>query len=141
MREASAVLAMGVDFFAVGGVNNIPEIKDGVARNLMKPRQPRYELLTAAERDAIVAPRRGATERGLLDLVREIRERQTNYFPFDMYTQLPLAYALLSAKLGNLASAEQELDRYISRLKVDDDASVKLKQLAREYAGNTTGAA
>jgi hypothetical protein len=70
-----------------------------------------------------------------------IRERQTNYFPFDMYTQLPLAYALLSAKLGNLASSEQELDRYISRLKVDDDASVKLKQLAREYAGNTTGAA
>ena len=76
------------------------------------------------------------TERGLLELVREIRERQTNYLPFDVYTQLPLTYVLLSAKLGDLAVAERELDHYISRLKVDDDVAAKLKQLAREYAGN-----
>jgi hypothetical protein len=93
-------------------------------------------LLPAAVEKAKETWRRGVTERGLLELVREIRERQTNYLPFDVYTQLPLTYVLLSAKLGDLAVAERELDHYISRLKVDDDVAAKLKQLAREYAGN-----
>ena len=97
-------------------------------------------LLPAAVEKAKETWRRGATERGLLDLVREIREHQTNYFPFDMYTQLPLAYAFLLARLGDLAQAEQELDHYVSRLKVDDGAAAKLKQLAREYAGSKVGA-
>jgi hypothetical protein len=79
---------------------------------------------------------RGETTPGLLALVREVREQNTNCFPFDMYTQLPLAYAFLSARVGDLGSAERELNRYLSRLKVEDEIATKLRKLAREYAGN-----
>src|SRR5580693_6588875 len=77
---------------------------------------------------------RGGNEAQLLDLVREIRENQTNYFPFENYTQLPLAYAFLSARLGDLASAEGELDRYVSRSKIGSEAASKLKEIARNYS-------
>jgi hypothetical protein len=91
-------------------------------------------LLTTAVERAKEAWRHGETERGMLELVREIRELHTNYFRFEMYTQLPLAYSFLSARLGDIASAESELDRYASRLKLDDDVAAKLKELARPYA-------
>jgi len=91
-------------------------------------------LLPAAVERAKETWRRGETERGMLELVREVREFHTNYFPFDMYTQLPLAYSFLSARLGDLVSAESELDRYISRLKLEDEVAVKLKELACAYA-------
>jgi hypothetical protein len=82
---------------------------------------------------------RGETGRGLLNLVREIREHNTNCFPFDMYSQLPLAYAFLLARFDDLALAEQELEHYVSRLKLHDDIAEKLKALAREYASSTEG--
>jgi hypothetical protein len=75
--------------------------------------------------------RRGETDRGLLYLVQEIRAHNTNCFPFENYTQLPLAYTFLPAKLGDLASAEDELDRYALRSKLDDAVAAKLKKLAR----------
>ena len=76
---------------------------------------------------------RGATERGLLDLVQEIRDRQTNCFRFDNYTQLPLAFAFLSARLGDLAAAEQMLEHYVTRMQLSDETAAELKALAREY--------
>jgi len=88
-------------------------------------------LLPIAAQKATETWRRGETESGLLALVREIREHNTNCFPFDMYTQLPLAYAFLSAKLGDLSSAEQDLDCYVSRHKLDDEAAATLKKLAQ----------
>lgn len=78
--------------------------------------------------------RRGETDRGLLSLVQEIREHNTNCFPFDNYTQLPLAYAFLLGKLGDLTSAEQELNRYASRSKLDSETAAKLRKLARGLA-------
>jgi hypothetical protein len=80
---------------------------------------------------------RGHAEHALLALVQQVREHNTNRFPFDVYPQLPLAFAFLSAKLGDLTSAEQELDRYISQLKLDDETAAKLKKLARECAADT----
>lgn len=97
-------------------------------------------LVPAAVQKAKETWRRGETERGLLDLVLEIRECQTNAWPFNMYTQLPLACAFLYARLGDLGSAEQELDRYVSRLKLDNEAATKLTKLASEYA-NGAGSA
>jgi len=91
-------------------------------------------LLPAAVERAKETWRRGETERGMLALVREIRELHTNYFPFQMYTQLPLAYSFLSARLGDLVSAESELDHYASRLKLGDDVAAKLQELARTCA-------
>jgi hypothetical protein len=88
-------------------------------------------LLPVAVKKAKETWRRGETERGLFELIREIREHNTNWSPFDMYTQLPLAYAFLSAKLGDLSSAEQELNRYVSRHKLDDEAAATLKKLAQ----------
>jgi hypothetical protein len=88
-------------------------------------------LLPAAVKKAKETWRRGEMESGLLELVREIREHNTNCFPFDMYTQLPLAYAFLSAKFGDLSSAEQELNRYVSRHKLDDGAAATLRKLAQ----------
>ncbi len=80
---------------------------------------------------------RGETTPGLLALVREVRKQNTNCFPFDVYTQLSLAYAFLSARVGDVGSAERELNRYLSRLKLEDEIATKLRNLAREYAGNT----
>ncbi len=91
-------------------------------------------LLPAAVEKAKQTWRRGETESGLLDLVREIREHNTNCFPFDVYTQLPLAYAFLSARLGDLGSAEQELSRYVSRHKLDDEDAATLKKLVQGVA-------
>ncbi len=93
-------------------------------------------VIPAAVEKAKETWRRGETERGLLELVLEIRERQTNAFPFHIYTQLPFACAFLSARLGDLISADQELDHYVSRLKLADETATKLRKLAREYASS-----
>jgi hypothetical protein len=97
-------------------------------------------LLPIAVERAKETWRRGDTARGLLDLVDEIREHKFNASPLDMYAQPSLAYAFLSAKVGDLRSAEQELNRYVSRRKLNNDTEGKLKKLAREYADNTEGA-
>ena len=94
------------------------------------------ELLPPAVERAKEAWRRGATERGLLDLVQEIRTRNTNCFPFQSYTQLPLTYAFLSAKFGDLTSAEHELDCYLSRSKLENEAAGVPKNLVRKYASS-----
>jgi hypothetical protein len=73
--------------------------------------------------------RRGATERGMLTLIQEIREHKTNCLGFYNYTQLPLAHAFLSARLGDLASAEREVDEYISLGRFDEVTAAKLKRL------------
>jgi hypothetical protein len=70
----------------------------------------------------------------MLDIVREIREGHSNCFGYENYSQLPLAYALLSAKTGDIQTAEQELEQYVSRHNLDDDETAKLRKLARDYA-------
>ena len=90
-------------------------------------------LLPQAISRAQVSWRRGANFHGMLDIIREIRGRHTNCFGYCNYTQLPLTYSLLSAKIGDLKTAESELDQYIIKHKLDDDEAAKLKKLARDY--------
>src|SRR4030095_10376942 len=66
-------------------------------------------LLTEAVARAQETWKRGTTLQGLLHIVREIRDRKTNHLGFYNYVQLPFAHAMLSAKVGDLRSAEQEL--------------------------------
>ncbi len=68
----------------------------------------------------------------MLDIIGEIRDRRTNCFGYHNYTQLPLAYAFLSAKTGELHAAEHELDQYVTLHKLDDDEAAKLKKFAKD---------
>ena len=70
----------------------------------------------------------------MLDLIREIRDKHINCFGYQNYTQLPLAYAFLLAKTGDLGSAETELDKYTLSYRLDDDEAAELKKLAINYA-------
>jgi len=70
----------------------------------------------------------------MLDIIREIRDRRGNCFGYENYTQLPLAHAFLSAKIGDVQTALQALEEYVKRVDLDDDEAAKLKKLAREYA-------
>ncbi len=78
---------------------------------------------------------RGRSYQGMLDIIRETHERHTNCFDYRNYTQMPLAFALLSAKTGALETAVQELDHYITTHSLDDDQAFKLRKLGRDYAG------
>jgi len=91
-------------------------------------------LLPEAMTRAVESWRRGATLQGMLDIIKDIRDQRTNAFYYDNYSQLPLAYAFLSAKTGDLKSADAELDRYAVRFSLDDEETAKLHQLARDYA-------
>jgi len=77
---------------------------------------------------------KGATFHGMLQIIREIRERKTNCFRYDNYRQLPIAYALLCAKTGDLYTGACELQELIKRESLDEDESVRLLAYAREYA-------
>jgi len=83
--------------------------------------------------------RRGATFQGMLDIIREIRdrpiERRINCFGYYNYAQLPLAFAYLSAKTGDLQTAEEELGKYATSYQLDEEETAKLLNLARDYAG------
>jgi hypothetical protein len=88
------------------------------------------EAVAAAQRDW----RRGSTYEGMLALIHDIREHHTNCFGYRNYTQLPLAFAFLTAKTGDLESAERELDEYLAGSWVKEAAATKLRQLLRESA-------
>jgi hypothetical protein len=89
-----------------------------------------HEAVAAAQRDWS----RGSTYEGMLGLIREIREQHTNCFDYRNYTQLPLALAFLTAKTGDLESAERELDEYLTGGWVKEAAAARLRQLLRESA-------
>ena len=74
--------------------------------------------------------KRGATLAGMLDLVRYLRDSRSNCFGYQMYTQLPLAFAFLSAKVGDKNEADQALTEYIERFELDDDEASKLQRAA-----------
>lgn len=78
--------------------------------------------------------RKCASFHGMLDLIREIRDKHINCFRYQNYTQLPLAYAFLLARTGDLGTAETELDKYALSHRLDDDEVAKLKKLAIDYA-------
>jgi hypothetical protein len=105
---------------------------------LYGPEQFRAELeallpdaVAGAQRDW----RKGSTYVGILGLIREIREKDTNCFGFLNYTQLPLAFAFLLAKTGDIRLAEEELEHYLARDCIKEAESSRLKRLLRESGG------
>jgi hypothetical protein len=76
--------------------------------------------------------RRGETWRGMLELVRELRDHPTNCLGFYNYTQLPLAFAFLSAKVGDMAVAETVLETYARQCELSDEVTAELITLARQ---------
>jgi hypothetical protein len=68
----------------------------------------------------------------MLQIIRDIRKRNTNWLPYEMYPQALLACAFLNAKTGNLKVAERELDRLLDPGWLNEAAAAKLKRLLRE---------
>lgn len=101
---------------------------DQLRRELQSPVP---DAVGQAQRDWI----RGATYDGMLALIREIREQNTNCFPYRNYTQLPLAFVFLAAKTRNLESAERELSEYLAGDWLKEAAAMRLRRLLRETAG------
>lgn len=89
------------------------------------------EAVAAAQRDWA----RGSTYRGMLDLIGEIRAKGTNCFGFHNYTQFPLAFAFVAAKVGEVKLAERELEEYLTRDSVGEPVATKLRQLLRATRG------
>ena len=87
--------------------------------------------VAAAQRDW----ERGSTYEGMLTIIRDIREQQTNCFGFRNYTQLPLASVFLLVKTGKLAMAERELEQHMAGDWLKEAAAQKLRQLLHESAG------
>ena len=94
-------------------------------------------LLPEATARARESWRRGATFHGMLELIRDIQDKHTNYFSYQNYIQLPLAYAFLLAKTGDSEAAKTELDKYAHLHRLDEDEAAKLKKLAIDFAGPT----
>jgi len=88
------------------------------------------KAVSAARRDW----ERGSTYKGMLVILREIREKNKNCLGFDNYTQLPLAFIFLAARAGNVNEAESLLDDYLERRQVDEDEAAKLRRVLREDA-------
>ena len=76
--------------------------------------------------------RRGSTLPGVLDIVREIRERKINSFYVYFSWHLPLTFMFLSAKIGNLAAAQAELEAYAREYELAEDVVAKLAKLLRD---------
>ena len=91
-------------------------------------------LVPAALERAQQTWRRGSTLVGALDLVREIRERKINYFYVHFSWRLPLTFMFLSAKIGDLAAAEAELEAYARKYELGDEVVSKLAKLLRDLA-------
>ncbi len=86
------------------------------------------EAVPAAQRDW----ERGATFAGMLDVIREIRERDTNCFGYRNYTQLPLAFIFIAAKLGDTGLAERESEEYLEGDWLEKREADRLRRLVRE---------
>jgi hypothetical protein len=89
------------------------------------------DAVAAAQRDWEI----GSTYKGMLQLIREIRDKNTNCFGFRNYTQLPLAFAFLLAKTGDIVLAEQELEENLAMYSIKDAETAKLRRLLRESTG------
>jgi hypothetical protein len=91
-------------------------------------------LAPAALQQAQETWRRGSTLSGILDVVRELRERKINSFYVHFNWHLPLAFMFLSAKIGDLAAAQLELEAYARKYELDEDVVAKLSKLIQDTA-------
>ena len=74
------------------------------------------EAVAGARRDWEI----GATFEGMLEIIRRIRDRHTNFWEYENLTQIELAFTFLSAKVGDMIPAERELENYITRHRLDE---------------------
>jgi hypothetical protein len=77
---------------------------------------------------------RGSTLAGVLDIVREIRERKINSFYVYFNWHLPLTSMFLSAKIGDHAAAQAELQTHARKHELAEDVVAKLAKLLRALA-------
>lgn len=76
----------------------------------------------------------GSNPAGVLHILREIRERRIGYFYVYFDEQLPLTSMFLSAKIGDLAGAQAELEAYAAKYELAEAVSAKLAKHLREVA-------
>jgi hypothetical protein len=88
------------------------------------------QLMPEAVKRAESDWKRGETLEGMLDLVRWLRDSRSNCFGYHNYTQLPLAFAFLSARAGDKLEAEQSLSEYVESFGLDEDEASKLRRAA-----------
>ena len=88
------------------------------------------EAVAGARRDWEI----GATFEGMLEIIRRIRDRHTNFWEYENLTQIELAFTFLSAKVGDMIPAERELENYITRHRLDEAEGSKLRRLLQEAA-------
>lgn len=91
-------------------------------------------LAPAALERALETWRRGSTLSGILDIVRDLRERKRNAFYVQFSWRLPLTFMFLSAKLGDLEAAQAELEAYARKYELDEDVVAKLSKLIQKNA-------
>jgi hypothetical protein len=91
-------------------------------------------LVPAALEAAQETWRRGSTLVGVLDIVREIRERKIKSFYMHFSWRLPITFMFLSAKIGDLATAQAELESYARKYELGEDLVFKLAKLLRDLA-------
>ncbi len=96
-------------------------------------------LVPAALERAQETWRRGSNLAGMLDIVGEIRERKINSFYVHFSWQLPLTFMFLSAKIGDLAAAQAELETYARPHELAEDNVAKLAKLLRDLAAVENG--
>jgi hypothetical protein len=71
---------------------------------------------------------------GVLDILPEIRERRINSFHVYFSWHLPLTFMFLSAKIGDLAAAQAELEVYAREQELAEDVVARLAKLLRNVA-------
>jgi hypothetical protein len=71
---------------------------------------------------------------GVLDILPEIRERGINSFHVYFSWHLPLTFMFLSAKIGDLAAAQAELEVYAREQELAEDVVARLAKLLRNVA-------
>jgi hypothetical protein len=91
-------------------------------------------LVPAALEGAQETWRRGSTLVGVLDILPEIRERRINSFHVYFSWHLPLTFMFLSAKIGDLAAAQAELEVYAREQELAEDVVARLAKLLRNVA-------
>jgi hypothetical protein len=82
---------------------------------------------------------RGSTFSGILDIVCEIRERAINSFYIHFSWQLPLTFMFLSAKVGDLAAAQAELEAFARKYELAENVITKLAKLLLDLAPAESG--
>jgi len=84
------------------------------------------EIVPAIERTWL----RGSTDASMLEIIHDLKEHGGNCYHYENYTQLPLAHAFLTAKIGDVGSARRLLQNYMSKRRdsLKEDVPTRLRR-------------